>query len=96
MEIYLVRHTRPGVPEGTCYGRTDVPLDEADFETRLPAIANHLPRGMRFYSSPASRCSRVPSAWSIWLMSSSERFKEIRFCCMVKLRLVAARVRRWT
>ena len=59
MEIYLVRHTRPGVPEGTCYGRTDVPLDEADFETRLPAIADHLPRGMRFYSSPASRCSRL-------------------------------------
>lgn len=62
MEIYLVRHTRPGVPEGTCYGRTDVALDEADFEKRLPAIADHLPRGMPFYSSPATRCSRLAGA----------------------------------
>jgi alpha-ribazole phosphatase len=59
MEIYLVRHTRPGVPEGTCYGRTDVPLDESDFHARLPVITGHLPRGMVFYSSPASRCARL-------------------------------------
>ncbi|MBL8383157.1 MAG: histidine phosphatase family protein [Burkholderiales bacterium] len=59
MEIYLIRHTRPGVPEGTCYGRTDVPLDEADFAQRVPAIADHLPAGMAFYSSPATRCARL-------------------------------------
>lgn len=59
MEIYLIRHTRPGVPEGTCYGRTDVPLDEADFVARTPRIAEHLPRGMVFYSSPATRCARL-------------------------------------
>lgn len=62
MEVYLVRHTRPGVPEGTCYGRTDVPLDEADFQARLPAIADHLPRGMVFHSSPATRCARLAEA----------------------------------
>jgi alpha-ribazole phosphatase len=59
MEIYLIRHTRPGVPEGTCYGRTDVPLDEADFGARAPAIADLLPRGMVFHSSPARRCARL-------------------------------------
>ncbi len=59
MEIYLIRHTRPGVPEGTCYGRTDVPLDEAEFSARIPQIADHLPAGMAFYSSPASRCARL-------------------------------------
>ena len=59
MEIYLIRHTRPGVPEGTCYGRTDVPLDEAEFSARIPLIAVHLPSGMVFYSSPASRCARL-------------------------------------
>ena len=59
MEIYLIRHTRPGVPEGTCYGRTDVPLDEAEFSARIPRIADHLPVGMVFYSSPASRCARL-------------------------------------
>ncbi len=59
MEIYLIRHTRPGVPEGTCYGRSDVPLDEADFAARAPVIAGHLPSGMVFYSSPATRCARL-------------------------------------
>jgi alpha-ribazole phosphatase len=59
MEIYLIRHTRPAVPEGLCYGRRDVPLDEAELEARLPHIAAHLPRGMDFYSSPATRCARL-------------------------------------
>jgi alpha-ribazole phosphatase len=62
MEIYLIRHTRPAVPEGTCYGRTDVPLDEADFTARVPAIAGLLPRGMAFHASPASRCARLAAA----------------------------------
>lgn len=65
MEIYLIRHTRPGVPEGTCYGRTDVPLDEADFAARVPAIVDHLPAGMAFYSSPASRCARLADALAV-------------------------------
>ena len=59
MEIYLVRHTKPDVAEGTCYGRTDVPLAEGEFHARVPHIAAHLPRGMVFYSSPASRCARL-------------------------------------
>jgi alpha-ribazole phosphatase len=59
LEIYLIRHTRPDVPEGLCYGRQDVPLDESDLEARLPLIASHLPRGMLFHSSPASRCARL-------------------------------------
>ena len=59
MEIYLVRHTRPDVAEGTCYGRADVPLAEDEFHARVPHIAAHLPRGMVFYSSPASRCARL-------------------------------------
>jgi alpha-ribazole phosphatase len=59
VQIYLIRHTRPAVPEGLCYGRRDVPLDEADLEARLPEIAGHLPRGLPFYSSPATRCVRL-------------------------------------
>jgi alpha-ribazole phosphatase len=62
MEIYLIRHTRPDVAEGTCYGRTDVPLDEAEFAARVPPIADLLPRGMAFHSSPASRCARLATA----------------------------------
>jgi alpha-ribazole phosphatase len=59
MELYLIRHTRPAVPEGLCYGRDDVLLDAGDLEVRLPRIVEQLPRGMPFYSSPASRCAQL-------------------------------------
>ncbi len=59
MQIYLVRHTRPDVPEGLCYGRQDVALDEADLEKRWPAIAAHLPPGLLLHTSPALRCTRL-------------------------------------
>ena len=26
MRVYLIRHTMPQVPDGTCYGHADVPL----------------------------------------------------------------------
>lgn len=58
MELYLIRHTRPAVPEGTCYGRTDVPLDEPMFVAGIEHLAAHLPAGMRFHTSPATRCAR--------------------------------------
>jgi alpha-ribazole phosphatase len=59
MEIYLIRHTRPDVPEGFCYGRRDVALDADDLAARVPQIAQQLPRGMPVYSSPASRCTQL-------------------------------------
>jgi len=59
VEIYLIRHTRPAVPAGLCYGRHDVALDEADLMACVPRILEHLPRELTFYSSPASRCTRL-------------------------------------
>lgn len=57
MQVYLIRHTRPDVTEGLCYGRLDVPLDAADLEARLPLIAAQLPPGLLLHTSPASRCT---------------------------------------
>lgn len=62
MQVHLIRHTRPAVPEGTCYGRTDVPLDEAAFEAGVEHLASHLPGGMTFHASPATRCARLAAA----------------------------------
>jgi alpha-ribazole phosphatase len=59
MQLYLIRHTRPDVPEGLCYGRQDVALDEADLQARLPLIAAQLPPGLAVHTSPASRCTRL-------------------------------------
>lgn len=62
MQLYLIRHTRPDVAEGLCYGRHDVALHQDDFEARLPLIAAHLPAGLALHCSPASRCTRLAQA----------------------------------
>ncbi|TGK28773.1 alpha-ribazole phosphatase [Leptospira gomenensis] len=57
MELYLIRHTAPDVPTGTCYGRTDVPL-ASSYRTDISGVISKLriiPD--RIYSSPSLRCS---------------------------------------
>lgn len=55
----MIRHTRPDVPEGLCYGRRDVGLDGSDLAACVPRIAQQLPRGMPIHSSPATRCTQL-------------------------------------
>ncbi|AWL04784.1 histidine phosphatase family protein [Massilia oculi] len=56
MRIYLVRHPRPEVPAGHCYGRSDLTASEADVERVLTALANQgLPGAMPVYASPLAR-----------------------------------------
>jgi len=56
MRLYLVRHPKPDVPAGYCYGRTDLPAQATDTERVLAAL-NHqnLPGAMPIYSSPMQR-----------------------------------------
>jgi alpha-ribazole phosphatase len=57
MEIYLIRHTTPAVPQGLIYGRTDVPLADT-FGQEKEAIMNRLPsRFDAVYTSPSARCA---------------------------------------
>jgi alpha-ribazole phosphatase len=63
MEIWLVRHTRPAVERGTCYGWTDVPLADS-FEQEAELIRSFLPNlasGNQLWCSPLSRCTRLAS-----------------------------------
>ena len=53
MVIYLMRHTAVDVPQGVCYGQTDVPL-KPTFETEATQTAANL-QGLSFdkvYTSP--------------------------------------------
>lgn len=61
MALILLRHTRPAVAEGTCYGRTDLDL-AADFPAESARIASELPDITRILSSPLSRCLRLARA----------------------------------
>ena len=55
MGLILVRHTRPAVAAGTCYGRLDVGLAET-FPKEAEAVLAALPAIRRVISSPLTRC----------------------------------------
>jgi alpha-ribazole phosphatase len=56
MRLYLVRHPKPDVPAGYCYGRTDLPAQAADIERVLAALNKQdLPGAMPVYASPLQR-----------------------------------------
>ena len=60
MSIYMVRHTAVGVPQGTCYGQTNVPLKETFIE-EVEIVKKNL-EDINFdlvYSSPLSRCRKL-------------------------------------
>ena len=58
MRVILVRHTRPAVPAGVCYGMTDLDL-AATFDDEAAAIVATLPPADRLVSSPLQRCRRL-------------------------------------
>ena len=59
MEIYLIRHTAPQVPEGVCYGRSDLPLRES-FADEWARLKVKLPESFDcVYTSPLRRCRQL-------------------------------------
>lgn len=59
MHLWLARHAKPLVQEGTCYGALDVaaaPLATAQTAQRLAAV---LPRRMAVRHSPLQRCAQL-------------------------------------
>lgn len=59
--MILLRHTRPEIAEGICYGRSDLDL-AADFETVLAGILRDLPEVAHVVTSPLRRCRRLAEA----------------------------------
>lgn len=67
MRLLLIRHPKPDVPEGTCYGRSDVPPEAAHLESTIEALrarwgASDRSAPHRVFSSPLQRCARVADA----------------------------------
>jgi len=58
MGVIMVRHTRPNIPEGTCYGQTD--LDVADtFEQDATEVWKELPSVSASVPSPLRRWRKL-------------------------------------
>lgn len=56
--MILLRHTRPAVAEGICYGRSDLALGP-DFEAAAAAVLANLPEVGCVVSSPLGRCRQL-------------------------------------
>ena len=78
MNTLLVRHTKTAVPEGLCYGRTDVPLADT-FATEAAAVRAALPPPpWRIVSSPAARCRQLAETFDA-PVAFDERLCELDF-----------------
>lgn len=64
MRLLLIRHPRPDVAEGTCYGRTDVPPQAGHLRETVDALRarwrDRAPAAV--FSSPLQRCALVANA----------------------------------
>ena len=54
----LVRHTRPAVPTGVCYGMTDLKL-ASTFDDEAASVLVALPSADRLVTSPLHRCRQL-------------------------------------
>ena len=81
MGLILVRHTRPDVPKGLCYGRLDLELLDT-FADEAAAVLRILPEVRRVVSSPLNRCrelARYIAAAEDLPLDVDERLTEMDF-----------------
>jgi alpha-ribazole phosphatase len=62
MKLWLVRHARPLIESGVCYGATDMPADAQATEACAQALAQVLPEAVRVMTSPLQRCAQLAKA----------------------------------
>ncbi len=78
MLLHLIRHTSVGVPQGTCYGWTDVPVSET-FNAEAAGLRRRL-EGLTFthvYSSPLSRALLLAEACGYTHPVVDDRLREM-------------------
>jgi len=80
MKIYLIRHTAVDVPQGMCYGQTDVPLKDT-FEAEAKTVKKNLGKVQpdKVFSSPLSRCIRLAKYCGFDNPQLDDRLKELNF-----------------
>jgi alpha-ribazole phosphatase len=59
MRLHLVRHPKPLVASGVCYGASDVACADVELQTAAVALHSELPKGPKILCSPLQRCERL-------------------------------------
>lgn len=81
MAIILLRHTRPEIAQGICYGISDLSLANS-FNDECTALLKTLPKFDRIVTSPLSRCRRLAkriAAFQNRPFAEDQRFQEMDF-----------------
>ena len=79
MEIYLIRHTKPAIEDGICYGQSDVDLSET-FLDEADLIKQKLPDHFDIvYSSTLNRCKKLAEQLSTNKVIYNDSLKELNF-----------------
>lgn len=61
MRLHLIRHPKPDIPKGICYGQSDIPLQDAT-EPHAKRLKVLLPVHYTLYSSPLKRALHLAQA----------------------------------
>lgn len=80
MDIYFIRHTSVDVPQGICYGQSDVAVNNSFLEETN--IVKEKLAGVEFdlcYSSPLSRCRKLAEHCSTIPIQFNDAIKELDF-----------------
>ena len=59
MRLYLIRHPRPDLPPGVCYGSSDIPVKQDEIDNAIAALLPLLPASAPVFSSPLKRCTAL-------------------------------------
>ncbi len=79
MEIYLVRHTKPHINKGVCYGQSDIDLADTMLnEFKIVSAKIPIDKTLKIYSSPLKRCVLLAKTLADTI-STDNRLKELNF-----------------
>ena len=85
MALWIVRHARPLIAAGICYGVMDVQADAAETEQAARALAAALPMGAVLRVSPLTRCQQLARALCAFRTDlqarTDPRLREMDFGC---------------
>ena len=56
-QVFLIRHPKPDIASGICYGSSDIPATPAALEAVFAWLDRVLPSDTQIISSPLSRCA---------------------------------------
>ena len=85
MPLWIVRHARPLVAPGVCYGALDIAADPVATAEAAQALAQVLPQCARIGVSPLQRCQQLARALQILRPElhflTDSRLREMDFGC---------------